>query len=706
MKILKTLGIGGIFLFLWHSAFAGFLYYPPAFNGQRGLFRVYSARTLGNQVLGVSLHGQYSKINYCHPFGTIYKNPNHTYFQGDSSGKKPDKHHFGEVTLGICYSPSIYYEVSFAGSAYGIDDERADFMESDYNYNARYDTSYVDVHPIYWKNVEIAMKGGYPSPEYGTARLSYAIALQPFISFAVGAFDDPVKDSICVSHGFVTIDDYPTFLKHNPDIGFRILTDFGIPKVNLHLNFGYRYSGQPSDSSWAPYRLPPDTTILIAGADHYAYKKNPQDTIAHDKSNPDTLAKYYDLLNYYRYGACKANLSRSSYWLLGGGIEFNAADWITMFFEAVNERPVKSKGDATIIGSGWPKKIIAFGIRFNTPSGLTIDGAYERRIDFNPHWGIPSWNASFGLSTTSSLLPKPKPKPFGTIAGKVTEVETGNPLEAKITAVGVPPESLQIKQDIVTGLYTIAGAPGTYRIHVAASDSYYWQEKPAVIQAGQTFVLDFALKKKEIPKGTVIGKVSDFKSGEPLGAKVIAKTLKGVELATTVTDLLTGIYTMTLPPTAPGEPYSLTAIVEGYNTQAVPIMVADKQTTMQHFSLKAIPKMGERFVLKGINFRSGSADILPTSYVVLDEAAKILKDYPTIKVEIGGHTDSRGRAAKNLSLSEARAAAVRNYLINIHNIDPTRLVAKGYGESMPIAPNRTKAGRAENRRIEFVVIGR
>jgi OOP family OmpA-OmpF porin len=138
--------------------------------------------------------------------------------------------------------------------------------------------------------------------------------------------------------------------------------------------------------------------------------------------------------------------------------------------------------------------------------------------------------------------------------------------------------------------------------------------------------------------------------------------------------------------------------------ETAPVPVNDKQTFIQNFSMRPIPKKGEKVVLKGIKFRTARADIMVSSYPILDEAAKLLKDNPTIKVEIGGHTDSRGSARRNQALSEARANAVRNYLIANHGISPDRLTARGYGKDMPIESNRTSAGRAANRRIEFVVM--
>jgi len=80
-------------------------------------------------------------------------------------------------------------------------------------------------------------------------------------------------------------------------------------------------------------------------------------------------------------------------------------------------------------------------------------------------------------------------------------------------------------------------------------------------------------------------------------------------------------------------------------------------------------------------------------------------DNPTIKVEIGGHTDSVGKDASNLKLSQSRAESVRTYLIK-RGIASNRMVPKGFGENVPIADNRTEAGRSQNRRVEFLITER
>ena len=86
--------------------------------------------------------------------------------------------------------------------------------------------------------------------------------------------------------------------------------------------------------------------------------------------------------------------------------------------------------------------------------------------------------------------------------------------------------------------------------------------------------------------------------------------------------------------------------------------------------------------------------------VVLDLVARSLLDWPSVRVEIAGHTDAVGSEASNQRLSQQRAGAVRDWLV-ARGVDPGRLVARGYGESEPIDDNDTPGGRARNRRVEL-----
>jgi outer membrane protein OmpA-like peptidoglycan-associated protein len=109
-----------------------------------------------------------------------------------------------------------------------------------------------------------------------------------------------------------------------------------------------------------------------------------------------------------------------------------------------------------------------------------------------------------------------------------------------------------------------------------------------------------------------------------------------------------------------------------------------------------------RFVTQGILFNSGSDRIKPESYGILKEIASVLDESPSIHVKIIGHTDSDGDEKSNLLLSQRRAAAVKAALVNSMGIKPERLETDGRGQSKPIADNKTKEGKAQNRRVEFI----
>lgn len=109
-----------------------------------------------------------------------------------------------------------------------------------------------------------------------------------------------------------------------------------------------------------------------------------------------------------------------------------------------------------------------------------------------------------------------------------------------------------------------------------------------------------------------------------------------------------------------------------------------------------------KFSTTGILFDVNLATIKPESNGVLKEIADLLKQYPGIKVKIIGHTDSDGSDAANLELSKKRAAAVKEMLAKDFGIDSARLESDGKGETMPAADNRTKEGKTQNRRVEFI----
>ena len=106
------------------------------------------------------------------------------------------------------------------------------------------------------------------------------------------------------------------------------------------------------------------------------------------------------------------------------------------------------------------------------------------------------------------------------------------------------------------------------------------------------------------------------------------------------------------------------------------------------------------YAAKNIFFATGSAKLLPKSFKSLNEVAAIMAADKTLMLDIDGHTDSQGEAEKNHTLSHNRASAVQAYLVN-KGVDESKMTSVGHGEEMPIADNKTAAGRSKNRRVEM-----
>ncbi|HRD39606.1 MAG TPA: OmpA family protein, partial [Bacteroidia bacterium] len=113
-------------------------------------------------------------------------------------------------------------------------------------------------------------------------------------------------------------------------------------------------------------------------------------------------------------------------------------------------------------------------------------------------------------------------------------------------------------------------------------------------------------------------------------------------------------------------------------------------------------KVGSSFVINNIYYNTNSADLKEESKVVLQAFADYLKEHPKVKIEIQGHTDNVGNASANQALSANRAFTVKA-LIESYGIDGNRITAKGFGSSKPLIDNSSEAGRAKNRRTEFLI---
>jgi outer membrane protein OmpA-like peptidoglycan-associated protein len=208
------------------------------------------------------------------------------------------------------------------------------------------------------------------------------------------------------------------------------------------------------------------------------------------------------------------------------------------------------------------------------------------------------------------------------------------------------------------------------------------------------------------PKLTVLkGIIRDDKTKEPLEASIelVDNTINQV-IATFKSNSATGKYLVSLPS---GKNYGLAVKRDGYLFHSenfdIPA-IADYQEVEININLKKI-EIGQSIVLKNIFFDFDKATIRSESANELDRLIKLLTENPTLKIELGSHTDSKGSDDYNQKLSQARSQSVVTYLIN-KGISTDRLVAKGNGETVPVATNDTEAGRQENRRNEFKILSK
>jgi outer membrane protein OmpA-like peptidoglycan-associated protein len=139
-----------------------------------------------------------------------------------------------------------------------------------------------------------------------------------------------------------------------------------------------------------------------------------------------------------------------------------------------------------------------------------------------------------------------------------------------------------------------------------------------------------------------------------------------------------------------------------YGVVNIPALGPDEEYT-EPFKVNVKFEPARKYTLDNVHFDFGKATLRPESFPQLEDLVGYLKYKTDIRVEIAGHTDNVGKEADNLKLSQQRAETIRNYVIK-KGIEPARVVAKGYGASVPVADNDTEEGRQLNRRTEVRIL--
>ena len=198
------------------------------------------------------------------------------------------------------------------------------------------------------------------------------------------------------------------------------------------------------------------------------------------------------------------------------------------------------------------------------------------------------------------------------------------------------------------------------------------------------------------------GRVIDEKTRQGLPSAVELTDISTRQLVSRVQTDETGNYLITLPV---GRDYAFNVNRKGYlfYSENFPLSKKSPDSTY-HIEIPFKPiSANATIVLKNIFFETNSSALDSSSQFELEKIVQLLKENPTLQIQINGHTDNIGKAADNLKLSNDRARAVVDFLIS-KNIDSKRLRFQGFGATMPVAENDTEEGKARNRRTELKVV--
>ena len=248
------------------------------------------------------------------------------------------------------------------------------------------------------------------------------------------------------------------------------------------------------------------------------------------------------------------------------------------------------------------------------------------------------------------------------------------------------------------------GSDWGYRVNTSGTDAYFAAENlPGNRGGSDIYVHELPRAMRPEAVATIRGIVTDT-DGNPLQVTIKWEDLStGAEVGRLASDVETGKYFITLPL---GKNYGYFAEKDGYYPVAKSVDLrnetegVDIEVNIQLTPIEKIAEEGMAVRLNNIFFDVNKSNLKEESKTELDRFASMLERVPDGVIEISGHTDSVASERYNRELSQRRAESVVEYLISI-GIDPSRLIARGYGEEQPVADNGLEEGRALNRRVEF-----
>lgn len=234
--------------------------------------------------------------------------------------------------------------------------------------------------------------------------------------------------------------------------------------------------------------------------------------------------------------------------------------------------------------------------------------------------------------------------------------------------------------------------------------AFYASDRPEGEGHLDLYAFELPENVRAVPVTFVRGRVRDAETDAPIAATLNMVNVNDMsETNSFSSDPKNGEFLVALPTNST---YAMTVKEPGYLIHSETFTLSENIPTEGYALDVALYKIaaGNSVVLKNVFFDLDKAELKPQSKPELDELAQFLKANPNVVIEVAGYTDNQGSDAHNADLSQRRAEAVKQYLVDKKGIDGMRIQTKGYGAANPIASNETAVGRAQNRRTEFEVV--
>lgn len=242
-----------------------------------------------------------------------------------------------------------------------------------------------------------------------------------------------------------------------------------------------------------------------------------------------------------------------------------------------------------------------------------------------------------------------------------------------------------------------------YTIEAAGEYAYFISHKNHYEGSADIYRAKLPKGKQPMPVAILSGQVLDAVTGKPIEADVHYEKLEnGASFGAANSMTTDGNYQVILPL---GESYGIWATADGYVSQHEHFDLSETTNFQQMDKpLYLMPlQKGERFKLNNVFFKRSEAVLLKTSYAELNRLVMLFKEFPSLEIELEGHTDPEGNPFRNMELSKKRVEAVKAYLVQ-QGISETRIKVLALGSTKPLSRDRTEESKQRNRRVEFRII--